>query len=126
MFVLRSSGTLLNMEYHTIMISVSNPCQKAMLSHTLSSERQSKSSKHLKLLYEHPIHLHKDHNQGTINLRDKITIRGILNHQFPSHLLHEEQTRPAPQTPYWSPRPPQMSPGPLRHAPPWAPHTPCG
>ena len=56
-------------EYHTIMISVSNPCQKAMLSHTLSSERQSKSSKHLKLLYEHPIHLHKDHNQGNINLR---------------------------------------------------------
>ena len=56
-------------EYHTIMISVSNPCQKAMLSHTLSSERQSKSSKHLKLLYEHPIHLHKDHNQR--NMRDK-------------------------------------------------------
>ena len=35
--------------------------------------------------------------------------------EHPVHLLQSEHDNPSPQTPYWSPDPPQISPGPFLH-----------
>ena len=36
-------------------------------------------------------------------------------------LLHDEHANPSPQTPYWSPIPPQISPGPFKQTSPQSP-----